>query len=162
MRVPLQKAYQSVCTFVSSEKFQLSLVATVKTYLTFFSLENCRSKRRTMSTSNDEESNRLRTSRCRSKAQPVAKRALVDHTYVDHKHDPIAPANGPVSHGRGGVTVAFPEKLHEMLNSMEEENLEHIVSWQPHGRCFQVHKKTEFIEMVMPRYVRYKPLRKPF
>jgi len=36
MRVPLQKAYQSVCTFVSSEKFQLSLVATVKTYLTFF------------------------------------------------------------------------------------------------------------------------------
>ena len=50
---------------------------------------------------------------------------------------------------RGGVKVPFPLKLHKML----EENLyEDIVSWQPHGRSFLVHKPQEFVDIVMPKY----------
>lgn len=87
-----------------------------------------------------------------------AKRVLVDHTYIDHLHDPPtanieaidihdSKSKGP----RGGVTVAFPEKLHQMLSQVDEEGLSQVVSWQPHGRCFLVHRKREFIDEVMPR-----------
>ena len=89
-----------------------------------------------------------------------AKRVLVDHTYIDHMHDPPAASieaidiqdgkNAPKG-PRGGVTVAFPEKLHQMLSQIEEEGLSHVVSWQPHGRCFLVHRKRDFIDDVMPR-----------
>jgi hypothetical protein len=75
-------------------------------------------------------------------------------------HDPIAPSietidihdgkNAPKG-PRGGVTVAFPEKLHQMLSQIEEEGLSHVVSWQPHGRCFLVHRKRDFIDDIMPR-----------
>ena len=87
------------------------------------------------------------------------KRVLVDHTYVDHLNDPkqmlvdTTAGDGRPKRGapRGGVTVAFPEKLHEMLTQVDEEGLTHIVSWQPHGRCFLVHEKKDFIESIMPR-----------
>jgi hypothetical protein len=88
-------------------------------------------------------------------------RILVDHSYADHLYDAEAQSdmisdtdtkNGKRHAPRGGVTVAFPERLHEMLAQMDEEGLEHIVSWQPHGRCFIVRKKKEFIEEVMPRF----------
>lgn len=36
---------------------------------------------------------------------------------------------------RGGVTIPFPMKLYAMLESVEGENLETVVSWMPHGRC---------------------------
>jgi len=50
---------------------------------------------------------------------------------------------------RGGVKVPFPKKLYSLL----EENLyEDVISWQPHGRSFLVHKPTEFVNDVMPRY----------
>jgi hypothetical protein len=54
---------------------------------------------------------------------------------------------------RGGVVVPFPVKLCNMLKGVEQEGLEHIVSWQPHGRCFMVHQPKEFVEDIMPRYV---------
>ena len=54
---------------------------------------------------------------------------------------------------RGGVTVAFPEKLYETLRTVEEEGQCDIVSWQPHGRCFLIHKKSSFVEQIIPRYV---------
>lgn len=89
-------------------------------------------------------------------------RTYVDHTYVDHLHEPhdipktisvtdLASkhiAKGP----RGGVSVAFPLKLHQMLTTVEEEHLEHIVSWQSHGRCFLVHDKKRFVDEIMPRF----------
>lgn len=56
-------------------------------------------------------------------------------------------------HSRGGVTVAFPEKLHEMLRTVVSEGMDHVVSWQPHGRCFVIRRKEFFVEHVMPRYV---------
>jgi len=53
---------------------------------------------------------------------------------------------------RGGVAVPFPEKLHYMLSRVDGEGVSHIVSWQPHGRCFIVHKPQQFVELVMPRF----------
>lgn len=52
---------------------------------------------------------------------------------------------------RGGVSVAFPEKLHQMIGEIEEEGREDIVSWRPHGRAFQILNKKAFLEEVMPR-----------
>jgi len=84
----------------------------------------------------------------------------VEHNYHDHLHDPIAEdktdevtgANKRRAH-RGGVAVPFPEKLHYMLSQVDGEGVSHIVSWQPHGRCFIVHKPQQFVQEVMPRYV---------
>jgi hypothetical protein len=42
----------------------------------------------------------------------------------------------------------FPAKLHYMLSELEKEGLEHIVSWQPHGRCFIIHKQSQFLEQL--------------
>jgi hypothetical protein len=102
------------------------------------------------------------------------KRTYVEHIYHDHRNDAIGPLaqdsldsldsldpldslsadhmqpkrqRGP----RGGVAVAFPEKLHAMLNRMDEDSTSGIVSWQPHGRCFLIHKKKDFVGGVMPR-----------
>jgi hypothetical protein len=66
-------------------------------------------------------------------------------------HCPKGKRRGP----RGGVVVPFPVKLYSMLKGVEQEGLEHIVSWQPHGRCFMVHQPKEFVEDIMPRYVSF-------
>jgi hypothetical protein len=39
-----------------------------------------------------------------------------------------------------------------MLDKIEEDGFAHVVSWQPHGRCFIVHKQKQFLEHVMPTY----------
>jgi hypothetical protein len=44
----------------------------------------------------------------------------------------------------------FPVKLHYMLNELEKDGMENIVSWQSHGRCFLVHKQQQFVEQVLP------------
>jgi hypothetical protein len=44
----------------------------------------------------------------------------------------------------------FPVKLHYMLNELEKDGMDDIVSWQPHGRCFHVHKQQQFVEQVLP------------
>jgi hypothetical protein len=91
---------------------------------------------------------------------------FVEHNYHDHCLDPLQ--NEPITRlvepadtlskkkrrgHRGGVAVPFPEKLHYMLSCMDEEGTADIVNWQPHGRCFTVHKPKEFVEDIMPRYV---------
>ena len=44
----------------------------------------------------------------------------------------------------------FPVKLHLMLSELNKDGLSHIVSWQPHGRCFLVHKQEEFVKRILP------------
>ena len=89
--------------------------------------------------------------------RPAEPRSFVEHNYHDHYHDPREEAVVDHSGSRGGVAVAFPEKLHEMLLAVEEEHLEEVISWQPHGRCFLIHQKERFVNDVMPRYVSYGP-----
>eukprot|EP00980_Cylindrotheca_fusiformis_P030935 scaffold25655_cov142-Cylindrotheca_fusiformis.AAC.1 len=74
----------------------------------------------------------------------------VQHNYHDHAADIChdtrrAPA-------RGGVVTPFPLKLHSMLEAVEQEGLNDIVSWQPHGRCFVVHKPVEFVSILMKHF----------
>jgi hypothetical protein len=46
--------------------------------------------------------------------------------------------------------VNFPVKLHCMLTEPDIDGMDEIVSWQPHGRCFLVHKQPQFVEKVLP------------
>lgn len=65
-----------------------------------------------------------------------------------------------ISISRGGVVTPFPYKLHMMLNAMDVEaargdtdgSNKSIVSWQPHGRAFKVHKPKEFVDRIMPHF----------
>jgi HSF-type DNA-binding len=52
---------------------------------------------------------------------------------------------------RGGVSEPFPVKLYEMLVGVEQEGLDHIVSWKSHGRCFMIHLAQAFVDDIMPR-----------
>lgn len=44
----------------------------------------------------------------------------------------------------------FPVRLHSMLKEVENGPLNHIISWQPHGRCFIVHNHQDFEEKILP------------
>jgi hypothetical protein len=85
----------------------------------------------------------------------------VEHNYQDHAHDdeitPISTSSG--SNGSAGTSTNsfvhasdrnFPVKLHFMLNELKSDGLDHIISWQPHGRCFVVHKSGLFVKTILP------------
>lgn len=44
--------------------------------------------------------------------------------------------------------MAFPVKLSEMLTQVDDDGLSHIISWQPHGRCFVVHDPAAFKQLL--------------
>jgi hypothetical protein len=44
----------------------------------------------------------------------------------------------------------FPERLHYLLGEMEKDGLQHVASWQPHGRCFLIHDQKYFAEKILP------------
>lgn len=46
----------------------------------------------------------------------------------------------------------FPWKLHTMLDKMEEENKEHIISWGYDGTSFKVHNPEQFVSDIMSTY----------
>jgi hypothetical protein len=99
--------------------------------------------------------------RQRELTEKPSNRTFVQHNYHDHMMDPLqvhtdssamdgldkVGPRGP----RGGVTVAFPEKLHKMLAITDAADFSGVVSWQPHGRCFLIHRKRDFVEHIMPR-----------
>lgn len=81
---------------------------------------------------------------------------VVQHDYHDHAND--SRSGYQEEHpARGGVTTPFPLKLHEMLENVEADGYSHVVSWQPHGRCFVVHKPKEFVEL-LPNYFKLSKL----
>ena len=83
-------------------------------------------------------------------------RHFVVHNYHDHANDPdeTDDIEEETHRRRGGVSVAFPLKLHAVLDQVEADGLAHVISWQPHGRSFVVHKPKEFVDHVMPKYFR--------
>lgn len=85
-------------------------------------------------------------------ALPRFTRTFVDHRYRDHAHDPRICSDATVhTVARGGVTMAFPEKLCQMLTAAPNDGYENIISWQPHGRCFLIHDKEVFVRTIMPK-----------
>lgn len=77
---------------------------------------------------------------------------VVQHHYHDHSTDPVVDPTLIKHKAKGGVITPFPVKLHDMLDKIEADGLASVVSWQPHGRCFVVHKPKEFVNHVMPHY----------
>ena len=77
--------------------------------------------------------------------------------YVDHYRDAWIESSTDDSKiattSTGGVTVAFPQKLHALLSAAETEGFQDIITWQPHGRAFLILDKSEFVSTIMPRYV---------
>lgn len=78
----------------------------------------------------------------------------VQHNYHDFAQVNVALLMEKPRAGRGGVTVPFPEKLYGMLESAGADGYSDIVSWQPHGRAFCVHKPKPFVEDVMAMHFR--------
>lgn len=87
-------------------------------------------------------------------------RHFVVHNYHDHANDDDQDVVEQPEAGRrrGGVSVSFPTKLHSVLDQVEADGLAHVVSWQPHGRCFVIHKPKEFTDHIMPHYFRQSKL----
>lgn len=76
---------------------------------------------------------------------------VVKHNYHDHAHDPEPEGFSYEEGQHSSSNTPFPIKLHQMLEGVEKEGLEDVVSWQPHGRCFVVHKPNQFKDL-LPRY----------
>jgi hypothetical protein len=71
-------------------------------------------------------------------ANEVEKAAAEDQHYMDEHTQP----------NQGEEN--FPVKLHYMLTELEFDGMDNVISWQPHGRCFLVHKQQQFVEKVLP------------
>jgi len=100
----------------------------------------------------EEQQPRPRRRRKPQKPGKTAKmndRHFVVHNYHDHADDNDEQDVPPPSRRRG--SLAFPAKLHAVLDQVEADGLSHVISWQPHGRCFVVHNPGEFVAHVMPR-----------
>jgi HSF-type DNA-binding len=68
--------------------------------------------------------------------------------HVPHDHSISIPAlAGAFTPGNPGWQ-RFPEKLYRLLDRAEAESFQHIISWQPHGRCFAIHDREAFKEML--------------
>ena len=52
---------------------------------------------------------------------------------------------------RGGVVSPFPVKLYTMLEETKKEGLDHLVSWQVHGRSFTIRDANRFVTDVLSR-----------
>ena len=80
-------------------------------------------------------------------------RHFVQHDYHDYAAVQ-APSEAPVlKRKRGGVLLPFPLKLHLVLEKAEAQGFAHIISWQPHGRCFIIHQPKRFVQEIMPKCV---------
>jgi hypothetical protein len=103
-----------------------------------------------------EEKKRPKRRRKPQKPGKTAKqndRHFVVHNYHDHAWDPDeSDSIEDEPRRRGGVAVSFPARLHAVLDRVERDGWGHVISWQPHGRCFLIHKPIEFQEHVMPAY----------
>ena len=76
---------------------------------------------------------------------------FVQHDYHDFANERPSPHQALVQ-DIPTEAAPFPHKVHKMLSDVETSGLSHIVSWQPHGRCFSVHNPAEFTSQILPRF----------
>ena len=76
---------------------------------------------------------------------------FVQHDYHDFANERPSPHQALVQE-IPTEAAPFPHKVHKMLSDVDTSGLSHIVSWQPHGRCFSVHNPAEFTSQILPRY----------
>jgi len=142
----------------SWEALQSALISTVATQIPKFAEKVCVSTTSSTDVQNEEKPRpkRRRRQQKPGKTAKMNDRHFVVHNYHDHMND-IDDGTDIEDYGhrrRGGVSVSFPIKLHSVLDQVEADGLTHVVSWQPHGRAFVVHKSKEFVETVLPHYFR--------
>ena len=53
---------------------------------------------------------------------------------------------------RRGASVFFPEVLYRLLDDVDSQGWQDIVSFLPHGRAFRVHNKHLFLDQLLPQY----------
>ncbi|GFH61141.1 hypothetical protein CTEN210_17617 [Chaetoceros tenuissimus] len=85
------------------------------------------------------------------------KRMYVDHHYNDRSYEIYEPSSGKEREAlslykQGQMTGPFPLKLQTLLNIVEKSNLDHIVSWQPHGRSFLIKDTNKFESILMKKF----------
>lgn len=85
------------------------------------------------------------------------KRKFVKHEYVDKAGEVYECINKNDRdlvklYTDGNVSGPFPLKLLTLLALIENLGMDDIISWQPHGRSFQVRKPKEFEQVVMKRF----------
>ena len=83
------------------------------------------------------------------------KRLFVQHKYRDYSEE--VPISGEECLARPDAPLrtpnaAFPLKLHETLTIIENDGLDHVIGWMPHGRSFKIHKHQEFVDEILPKY----------
>ena len=78
---------------------------------------------------------------------------VVQHHYHDHANECATTEEKLIldSVQQNPLVASFPMKLFMMLEQVQADGNSHIVSWQPHGRCFVVHEPELFKEL-LPRY----------
>lgn len=74
----------------------------------------------------------------------------VQHNYHDHSHVSDAGMEVMTAESAARTEQNFPTKLHFALSEIERDGLGHIVSWQPHGRCFLVRDQKRFVKEILP------------
>eukprot|EP00522_Entomoneis_paludosa_P007807 CAMPEP_0172441240 /NCGR_PEP_ID=MMETSP1065-20121228/1809_1 /TAXON_ID=265537 /ORGANISM="Amphiprora paludosa, Strain CCMP125" /LENGTH=271 /DNA_ID=CAMNT_0013190501 /DNA_START=54 /DNA_END=869 /DNA_ORIENTATION=+ len=87
-------------------------------------------------------------STCRQRKQCADEAKFVQHSYVDHATS-LPPAYDVTPQTARDIT--FPLKLHDMLDLVESDGFSDLISWQPHGRCFVIHKP-ELMDHILPKY----------
>jgi hypothetical protein len=78
---------------------------------------------------------------------------VVQHHYHDHGDEVPSTEEKLIldSVQQNPLVASFPMKLCMMLEQVEADGNAHIVSWQPHGRCFVVHDSEAF-KVLLPKY----------
>jgi hypothetical protein len=92
----------------------------------------------------EEERKRIEETMAGSQDETVDSHGYND--YANESEKALETSGYELNHGEDN----FPVKLHYMIKELETDGMADIVSWQPHGRCFLVHKQLHFVEKVLP------------
>lgn len=150
------KQIQSMC-IPSEQGRRRSLIEEAKPALNFAKDENMNSNSSEDFDMRKEEGVDSDSDAASTKKDRQQKREI-QHNYHDHANDDGSIYLETPIVSKGGVTIPFPMKLHNMLEhiSLGNTDLAHIVSWQPHGRCFLVKDIKSFSSEVLPRFFQQK------
>jgi hypothetical protein len=76
-----------------------------------------------------------------------------EHDYHDYSllaENDLSSFEFDVTNAQNTRKPNFPGKVHSMLSEIQTSGRDHIVSWQPHGRCFVIHKIKIFADEILP------------
>ncbi len=80
------------------------------------------------------------------------------HDYANVTELPMQLASQSENRGLGGVCNPFPVVLYTLLSEASLFGFSDIISWQPHGRSFLIHRSKEFVRDIVPKYFKHSKL----